>query len=730
MKSHRGTDGRVSVGTKFLVGLLSNVATGGAFFLFLLAVQWPFGLERTLIQRYQLPDTVVVISRGNIVPAPPGGHVGGNARDRLSEQLATGNLAFVGPLVDSIDSAPYVRASSGVFELGVFHLLQGNLPRDGEVLALAGSPYAIGDIAKVAGRRVAVSGIATPTWFRGALRDTAVLIMTDELPTTSSSVSAFYAAPGPVSVDDILNDLRSVVDASLVAQPLFEHLLSTEYVLDQRQMRHLARLAVLMFTVALVGLYTSLNAAWYRSRDRLQMERILGTPLWRFRMRWMVAAGRRFLPGLGAAAIIASIVRSSWASGAARSQVLGWLALMVGIAVTFSLLTAFISARAPLAERPGSRLATVGQAALIGMVSAVVVLVVTVLSQGLVENWRAGQQQLEALGADVLLATTTQASSALLTGADCPDLVQVVWCAPFAYSRIHLWPEKFVMSEDLIGVATFRPVDAGRLRMVVVEGGLPDPGELGAVVNERYVTDIRTEWPGFGVGSELFAGVTVTGIVCLPDTRRTAFEQDLYEAPVLMPQAVQGPYVEGYRINDDRFFKSPLGYSGLRMSVAPSADVASIKAMIWEVNSNVEFSRPAAYALRFAAATSDGLRRMLMATAASLLMTWWLIWQGVGNLLERMRLHIAVLRLLGMSSVSLSRSWALRLGAVTLLFGWLGLFAAYLLVDLRGSVIRLDGALLGVIAALLGAVVAAGIAFSRVRSACNLEAEDMYRRAV
>src|SRR5690606_2980410 len=138
MKSHRGTDGRVSVGTKFLVGLLSIVATGGAFFLFLLSVRWPFGLERTLIQRYQLPDSVVVISRGNVVPAPPGGHVGGNARDRLSEQLAAGSLAFVGPLVDSIDSAPYVRASSGVFDLGVFHMLQGNLPRDGEALALAG----------------------------------------------------------------------------------------------------------------------------------------------------------------------------------------------------------------------------------------------------------------------------------------------------------------------------------------------------------------------------------------------------------------------------------------------------------------------------------------------------------------------------------------------------------------------------------------------------------------
>ena len=588
---------------------------------------------------------------------------------RLNELLATGQLAFEGPVTYSglTGEPPYLVISRGMLDLGLIQLHAGVFNDTvNEYLAQEGGPYALGETISQ-GR---VSGIASIVWRKGFMTDSVLLRGSGGMfPATPSGLaSAYLRTVDELQVDHVLHWLSQATGEAFEVAPLLAYLTDTEFALESQQVSLQQRAALFLLVCMFLALYTQISAGWERRRDIFRIERMLGRSRNYFLRHWWFQSVTSWLWGLTLAAVIVLMLRAPGNSSALSSVIIWWLSFMLlGSAIAFTFVfqaTRFSLARTSVATHRDWR-STLGPT----LISFGFVLGVTLLSASLFTVWRAAEHELAELGADQLLAITTPAATAGFSEGQCSDLSGVNTCAAYGYTNIDLWTPELDLQGSISGIGRFQPGDAEALRLTLTEGRYPRPGVREVAVNEAFLPEIRSSYPEFGIGQELALGYHVVGIVRTPLSQATSLFDSLYEAHLFIhANAPEADFKDDY-------FLAPWGESALMLSVPVNTDVSGVKQEIWAENSNVEFIRPASFTLVFARTLGQSLIRLAAIFALTLIAVAVIYHYYITLEFLQRRFELAIWRVLGMN---LSRvRWRL----------WGSLSAAPLLAGLFASLI-------------------------------------------
>ncbi len=708
--------------------LLKNTAVALLVALIYALTLWPLQLREQLEASPDYPKNVeIFFAESFAMAAVTDSQSLATAKQTLNTLLADGTLAVESSLLMAAQRIPKLFVSKSMFDLGLIRLTQGEARDEaGYFVAQTGGPYAVGDSTDEG----VVSGTADITWSQIFMTDAVVLQLIqndlDKVPGLVKSGAKFYLQSQ--SEDEkraVLELVQTYTGTQYTHLPLYEFLLRDNYTLELRQARLQKLAAVFLLACLLLTLYADLSRAWFQQREIYRIERILGRSRGYFFRKWFVHSLNQWLWGL----LISTLTFAGFSfvegSAAGLGVLLPWFLGIAAVGTLMAVAMASLSSRFPLARASLDTERTWRDNLAPVFITFCLVFGITFLFADTFTQWYESSQSIRSLGADRLTALTTAAAKEVLPEDLC-HFAEARACAAFGLANIHLWPPELIFLEDEEGLSTlfqFSPQDAGALRISLVEGRWPAEGAREAVVNERALERVRAFAPDFGVGTGLNLGYEVVGVIRTPAAAKYAIFDSLYRSPVLVASGAPDLLPE--------YFLSPLGESGLVLTLNKQTDIAALKTKLRSRYRDLEFIQPAAYAQTFAKTLRNSLVRLLLIFLAASALAILAYQNLISASLAKRTLELSVWRLLGMTVKTLRTRMSRSVLAIPLVTGVVAAAVGcfFLLSTNRNEVVPY-AFVCGILMSLFLALTCTVLLHLKVRPMLHQEISETYRKAL
>ncbi len=679
-----------------IVKILNNVLVAIIVASFFILLLWPYNLERTLKERFDFPENITVFQ-----PTPSSSflpeaniNIPKEAIGELEGLLNTGKLALISNEKGQLYGPPIIYFSQGLIDMNLIKLKNGGfIDKPHNYLGQYGGPYKLDE--KISNGKI--TGLVDISLKNILTTDVVILqsISNDLTKLPRRTRATFYYKGSDTST--IMKVHRLIEDVTLLEYSQYDIstiFLSNFYSRDLSQNKLEKWASIFLLIILLMYIFTQLSSVWHKKIEVFRIQRTLGRRIRFFYSKWMLESTVQWLPGLIISVLII-LIKSRFDSILSLENLKYIVIYTIIICLVALIIASFLGItinKFSLARKNTAQNKTWANFTIPTAVAFLIVFSMAWLISITWYTWAVYSNKIRELGEDSILALTTSAAAKIPESILCKGIVGIKSCNSFSqvnasFSSSNFPYESILKSKTALNkrvtIGGIDPQFVHDLGIKLLKGKLPEKGSKEVVINDIDLKIINTEFPDFGIGTNLGRGYIIVGIVAAP---KQVDSLDYPKIDVL--------HSHMFLSNDSPFFRNrsvlpPRGMSGLVIKVFDDTNIIMLKAEIRKKFNALEFIQPGSYERQVAKAVGKGLIRLIAIMIIALIFSILVFSNYINILISQKFLELSVWRMLGLTISKLKTNLLWEFVPIPLISGLLASLLASTILYQSGRPINL-----------------------------------------